>query len=216
MRDRPCRRRPAALRRARPRRRRPSSESSLGALLPSPLARSARAPRAAASSGCCSRPSSSAASAPTASSRPTGSRCAAITASRRSAAASMLAVIGVFDFFGTILSGWLSDRFDNRWLLFFYYGLRGLSLIYLPFTDFSVVGLSAVRGVLRPRLGRDRAADRAPDGRAVRAGARQLDLRLDLRRPPARRGRAAFGAGDCAHRIRELSAGASTSPASPA
>ena len=43
-------------------------------------------------------------------------------------AASILAMIGVFDFFGTILSGWLSDRYDNRWLLFFYYGLRGLSL----------------------------------------------------------------------------------------
>jgi sugar phosphate permease len=57
-------------------------------------------------------------------------------------AASILAAIGVFDFFGTILSGWLSDRYDNRWLLFFYYGLRGLSLIYLPYTDFSVVSLS--------------------------------------------------------------------------
>jgi len=57
-------------------------------------------------------------------------------------AAGILAVIGVFDFFGTILSGWLSDRYDNRWLLFFYYGLRGLSLIYLPYTDFSVVSLS--------------------------------------------------------------------------
>ena len=59
------------------------------------------------------------------------------------AAAGALAVIGVFDFVGTILSGWLSDRYDNRWLLFMYYGLRGLSLIALPFTDFSVVGLSA-------------------------------------------------------------------------
>ena len=58
------------------------------------------------------------------------------------AAASTLAVIGAFDFVGTILSGWLSDRFDNRWLLFMYYGLRGLSLIALPFTDFTVVGLS--------------------------------------------------------------------------
>jgi len=57
-------------------------------------------------------------------------------------AASVLALIGVFDFFGTILSGWLSDRYDNRWLLFFYYGLRGLSLIYLPFSDFSIVSLS--------------------------------------------------------------------------
>jgi len=57
-------------------------------------------------------------------------------------AAGILAAIGVFDFFGTILSGWLSDRYDNRWLLFFYYGLRGLSLIYLPYTDFSVISLS--------------------------------------------------------------------------
>jgi sugar phosphate permease len=57
-------------------------------------------------------------------------------------AASVLALMGVFDFFGTILSGWLSDRYDNRWLLFWYYGLRGLSLLYLPFTDFTFYGLS--------------------------------------------------------------------------
>ncbi|TCU10570.1 MFS transporter [Rhizobium sullae] len=58
------------------------------------------------------------------------------------AAASVLAVMGIFDFFGTIGSGWLSDRFDNRWLLFWYYGLRGLSLLFLPFSDFSFYGLS--------------------------------------------------------------------------
>jgi MFS family permease len=57
-------------------------------------------------------------------------------------AASMLALIGAFDFVGTILSGWLSDRYDNRWLLFWYYGLRGLSLVFLPYTDFTIVGLS--------------------------------------------------------------------------
>ncbi len=57
-------------------------------------------------------------------------------------AAGALAVIGVFDFIGTILSGWLSDRYDNRWLLFWFYGLRGLSLIYLPFSDFNVYALS--------------------------------------------------------------------------
>jgi len=57
-------------------------------------------------------------------------------------AAGMLAVIGVFDLAGTVLSGWLSDRFDNRWLLFWFYGLRGLSLIYLPFTGFSIYELS--------------------------------------------------------------------------
>jgi MFS family permease len=57
-------------------------------------------------------------------------------------AASVLAMMGAFDFIGTIGSGWLSDRFDNRWLLFWYYGLRGLSLLYLPFTDFTLYGLS--------------------------------------------------------------------------
>ncbi len=56
--------------------------------------------------------------------------------------ASLLAAMGIFDFFGTIVSGWLSDRYDNRWLLFWYYGLRGLSLLFLPFTDFSFYGLS--------------------------------------------------------------------------
>ncbi|MGE0025198.1 MAG: MFS transporter [Hyphomicrobium sp.] len=57
-------------------------------------------------------------------------------------AAGILAMMGVFDFFGTLASGWLSDRYDNRWLLFWYYGLRGLSLIYLPFSDFSLLSLT--------------------------------------------------------------------------
>lgn len=57
-------------------------------------------------------------------------------------AASMLAIIGLFDFAGTVGSGWLSDRFDSWRLLFWYYALRGLSLIYLPFTDFSLYELS--------------------------------------------------------------------------
>jgi len=57
-------------------------------------------------------------------------------------AAGILAAIGAFDFVGTILSGWLSDRFDNRWLLFMYYGLRGLSLLFLPYTQFSIISLS--------------------------------------------------------------------------
>ena len=48
-------------------------------------------------------------------------------------AASLLAVIGVFDVIGTLASGYLTDRFDGRWLLFFYYGLRGLSLLLLPY-----------------------------------------------------------------------------------
>lgn len=57
-------------------------------------------------------------------------------------AASMLAMMGLFDFAGTLGSGWLSDRFDNRWLLFCYYGLRGASLLYLPYSDFSITSLT--------------------------------------------------------------------------
>jgi len=47
-------------------------------------------------------------------------------------AASLLALIGVFDVIGTLFSGWLTDKFDPRKLLFFYYSLRGLSLFLLP------------------------------------------------------------------------------------
>jgi sugar phosphate permease len=43
-------------------------------------------------------------------------------------AASVLAMMGIFDFVGTIGSGWLSDRFDNRWLLFTDFTFYGLSL----------------------------------------------------------------------------------------
>src|SRR5205823_2744197 len=49
------------------------------------------------------------------------------------AGASLLATTGLFAFVGGTASGWLSDRWDNRYLLFWYYGLRGLSLLYLPF-----------------------------------------------------------------------------------
>ncbi|MFF8958766.1 MFS transporter [Streptomyces sp. NPDC014894] len=48
------------------------------------------------------------------------------------AAASLLAVIGVFDVIGTIASGWFTDRFDARRLLAVYYALRGVSLLFLP------------------------------------------------------------------------------------
>jgi MFS family permease len=58
------------------------------------------------------------------------------------AAAGLLATIGIFDFIGTLGAGWLSDRFDNRWLLFWFYGLRGLSLIALSMSGFDYVTLS--------------------------------------------------------------------------
>lgn len=57
-------------------------------------------------------------------------------------AAGLLAMMGVFDLIGTTLSGWLTDRYDPRKLLFVYYGFRGLSLIYLPFSDFSFYSLT--------------------------------------------------------------------------
>lgn len=47
-------------------------------------------------------------------------------------AAGLLAVMGMFDLVGTTGSGWLTDRWDSRRLLFAYYALRGLSLIFLP------------------------------------------------------------------------------------
>ncbi|GAA2100672.1 MFS transporter [Brevibacterium salitolerans] len=48
------------------------------------------------------------------------------------AAASLLAAVGVFDIAGTVVSGWLTDRFDSRKLLAIYYTFRGLSLLLLP------------------------------------------------------------------------------------
>jgi predicted MFS family arabinose efflux permease len=57
-------------------------------------------------------------------------------------AAGLLALMGIFDLVGTTLSGWLTDRYDPRKLLFVYYGLRGLSLIYLPYSDFSLYSLT--------------------------------------------------------------------------
>jgi predicted MFS family arabinose efflux permease len=56
--------------------------------------------------------------------------------------ASILAVIGVFSLIGSALSGWMCDRFNPRVLLFWYYGLRGLSLVVVPFTSFDSVSLS--------------------------------------------------------------------------
>lgn len=55
--------------------------------------------------------------------------------------ASILAVIGVFSLIGSTLSGYLCDRFSPRILLFWYYGLRGLSLVMVPFTDFGSLSL---------------------------------------------------------------------------
>ncbi len=57
------------------------------------------------------------------------------------AAAGLLSMMGFFDLFGTTASGWLTDRYDPRRLLFAYYGLRGISLLALPFVDFGPFSL---------------------------------------------------------------------------
>ena len=49
-------------------------------------------------------------------------------------AAQLLAVMGIFDILGTTASGWLTDRFSSRYLLFGYYTIRGVSLLFLPLT----------------------------------------------------------------------------------
>jgi sugar phosphate permease len=47
--------------------------------------------------------------------------------------AGFLAVIGIFDIVGTLISGWLTDRWGNsRRLLSFFYFFRGAALIFLP------------------------------------------------------------------------------------
>ncbi len=57
--------------------------------------------------------------------------------------ASILAGIGLFSLFGSMASGWLCDRYSPRVLLFWYYSLRGLSLVLIPFSPFDGTSLSA-------------------------------------------------------------------------
>ena len=63
-------------------------------------------------------------------------------------AAGLLAMVGVFDVIGTLASGWLTDRIPAKTLLFFYYGLRGISLVFLPAVLFSTVHPSTLIFVL--------------------------------------------------------------------
>jgi MFS family permease len=57
-------------------------------------------------------------------------------------AGGLLALMGLFDMVGTTASGWLTDRYDPRKLLFVYYSLRGLSLMALPFLTFDAFSLT--------------------------------------------------------------------------
>ena len=110
-------------------------------------------------------------------------------------------VIGVFDLVGTLCSGWLTDRYDPRRLLFWYYGLRGLSLLALPF----VIGSSNL-GLIAFVVfyGLDWVATVPPTvaitAQRVRARAGRGRLRLDLRRPSARRRDRGLGCRRRAHR----------------
>lgn len=54
--------------------------------------------------------------------------------------AQLLAMMGIFDIIGTTASGWLTDRYSSRHLLFGYYTLRGVALLFLPFTLQSSAG----------------------------------------------------------------------------
>jgi MFS family permease len=58
------------------------------------------------------------------------------------AGAGILASVGVFSLVGSTISGWLTDRYNPRILLFWIFSLRGLSLMVLPYTNFDSVSLS--------------------------------------------------------------------------
>ena len=102
-------------------------------------------------------------------------------------AASLLAMMGIFDLIGTTGSGWLTDRFDPRKLLGVYYGSprSGADLS-------ATVGLFAGQprgfcGVLRARLDCNGAPDAAPLQRGVWRPQRAYGVWLDRCRPPGRR-----------------------------
>lgn len=61
-------------------------------------------------------------------------------------------MMGLFDLVGTTVSGWLSDRYNCRYLLFGYYGLRGLSLLFLPE---ALIGPAAGLGIFAVFYGLD-------------------------------------------------------------
>jgi hypothetical protein len=122
--------------------------------------------------------------------------------------AGLLAAIGVFDVVGTICSGWLTDRFDPRWLLFWYYGLRGMALLGLNAAlSHAGLGLAAFVTLLRPGLGGDSAADRGAGTRGVRPRAGGRGVRLGVRVPPVRRRLRGLGRRRQPHLVRVIRAG---------
>ena len=83
-------------------------------------------------------------------------------------AAGLLAFVGIFDIIGTTLSGVLTDRFDSRWLLCWYYRLRGISLVFLPYALAAQISTLRVHRLLRAGLGGDGAANGGPDHESLR------------------------------------------------
>lgn len=64
-------------------------------------------------------------------------------------AASALSLMGAMNIIGTLASGWLSDRYDNRILLAIYYSSRAATLLFLPFIGDSLglFGFTLVYGL---------------------------------------------------------------------
>ena len=108
------------------------------------------------------------------------------------AASGALALMGAFNFIGTIASGWLTDRYDPRKLLLIYYGFRGVSLLFLPLIHDSVS--IAAFAVL---FGLDYIATVPPTvmlvANRVRPAQRGRRLRLGVRGAPGGRGRRGLG-----------------------
>src|ERR1700730_7154140 len=101
-------------------------------------------------------------------------------------AAGFLAVVGFFDLAGTTSSGWLTDRFNSRYLLFWSYALRGLTLLFLPSLAHPANGLSFFECFLRPRRGRHGSSHCAVHGGHLRQRKRRLRRRPDRRVASAR------------------------------
>ena len=81
-------------------------------------------------------------------------------------AAGLVAVIGIFSMIGSTASGWLSDRLESRYLLFMFYGLRGLSLFILPYA-ISGVNSAYILPAFMVFYGLDWLATGAPNVRAL-------------------------------------------------
>ena len=117
-------------------------------------------------------------------------------------------MMGIFDIVGTTASGWLTDRYSARHLLFGYYALRGLSLLFLPMT---LLTGGAGLGFFAVFYGLDWIATVPPTVRlTTETFGREntgVDLRLDRREPPDRRVAGGVRRRRDSHRARRLPPG---------